>query len=112
MKTRRIFIAIFMLAAILAASAHAETINVIDLGEGSYTSAGDKLINITGSKGEPILKALSVIPADCNLPESHAIYGQDRSIIMDCRDTSRDIADNHHIRRQSRFLRSNKLSGL
>ena len=77
-KTRRIFIALFMLSALLTASAHTEMVNVIDLGEGSYTSAGDKLINITGSKGETILKALSVIPAggtilisgDFKLPES------------------------------------------
>ena len=62
MKIRRIFTAMFLLAAVLASSAYADSVNIIDLGEGNYTSAGDMLINITGSKGETILKALEVIP--------------------------------------------------
>ena len=62
MKIRRIFTAMFLIAAVLASSAYADSVNIIDLGEGNYTSAGDMIITITGRKGSTILNALAVIP--------------------------------------------------
>ncbi|MBQ7154704.1 MAG: hypothetical protein IJR85_03995 [Synergistaceae bacterium] len=55
---------IFALAVLAAASAaYAETISMVDLGEGNYTSVGDKVINITGSQGKTIENAVNIIPA-------------------------------------------------
>lgn len=63
MKRKSFLAVISLLAVMLVTSAYADTVNIIDLGEGNYTVAGDKLIRITGSDGQTILNAVNVIPS-------------------------------------------------
>ena len=63
MKYRNLFITVIMLLAVSVITAHADTVNIIDLGEGNYTSQGDMLITITGTQGQTINNAVNVIPA-------------------------------------------------
>ena len=63
MKLTKIAGLAVLTAGLAVSCAYAEVISMIDLGEGNYTSVGDKVINLTGSQGKTIENAVNIIPA-------------------------------------------------
>ena len=57
------FIAIIAMFFALTTCSHATSINIIELGEGNFTTMGSPNIVISGEKGATIQAALNVIPA-------------------------------------------------